>query len=283
LVCLCAQPRQSEAARQIAEKLGIPLYKNDPAAVGAKSNGSSPAVPKLANRNGIDATPQASSQERAPDIFSWGEEGPPRQDAEIRRHYYPSDRCPRQKVKIKLGSKPKDTWVTWYRVFKNGVPIGWQAKKPDDYTAIPYVTTALDPFDAELKADALLWPEGEKDVETLSQLNLPAFTFGGVGDGLPDGIGHHLRNRRLVILADNDEPGREHAEKKACAACEPALVPFASSTSWSCRRRAMFPTSLQTAALLSNYRPALKLQRGRQGFQKACRGAKLPIGRPAAK
>jgi hypothetical protein len=57
--------------------------------------------------------------------------------------------------------------VTWYRVFRNGVPIGWQAKKPDSYVAIPYVSAAIDPFDAELKDDEVLWPEGEKDVETL--------------------------------------------------------------------------------------------------------------------
>jgi hypothetical protein len=63
-----------------------------------------------------------------------------------------------------------------------------------------------------------LWPEGEKDVDSLSNLNLPAFTFGGVGDGLPDGINQYLKDRRLVILTDNDEPGRAHAEKKAAAA-----------------------------------------------------------------
>ena len=63
-----------------------------------------------------------------------------------------------------------------------------------------------------------MWPEGEKDVDSLSGLNLPAFTFGGVGDGLPDRVGHYLKDRRIVILADNDEPGSEHAEKKAAMA-----------------------------------------------------------------
>jgi hypothetical protein len=63
-----------------------------------------------------------------------------------------------------------------------------------------------------------LWPEGEKDVDNLGKINLPAFTFGGTGDGLPDGISDYLKDRRLVILADNDDPGREHAEKKAAAA-----------------------------------------------------------------
>jgi len=194
---------QSEAARQIAKKLGIPLYKNNGGGVGAPAK-----------------SPQAQSWERANDIFVWGGDGPPRQHAEIRRHYYPIDRLPKQKVKIKSKSELKDTWVAWYRVFRNGVAIGWQAKKPDDYIAMPYVTVALDPFDSELKADEILWPEGERDVDTLNKLNLPAFTFGGVGDGLPYGIGHYLKDRRLVILADNDDKGRGHAEKKAARAHE---------------------------------------------------------------
>ena len=82
----------------------------------------------------------------------------------------------------------------------------------------PYVTHNIDPFDFELIADEILWPEGEKDVDSLSGVNLPGFTFGGVGDGLPDDIAEYLNGRKIVILADNDEPGRAHAEKKAAAA-----------------------------------------------------------------
>jgi putative DNA primase/helicase len=90
--------------------------------------------------------------------------------------------------------------VNWYRVFADGVPCGWQAKKPDGYRATPYLTAAIDPFDSELIADEILWPEGEKDVDSLNSINLPAFTFGGVGDGLKNGIGQYLKDRRLVIL-----------------------------------------------------------------------------------
>ena len=67
-------------------------------------------------------------------------------------------------------------------------------------------------------ADEILWPEGEKDVDSLSALNLPAFTFGGVGDGLPDSIEHYSKDRRLVILVDNDDPGRAHTGRKAAIA-----------------------------------------------------------------
>jgi putative DNA primase/helicase len=56
------------------------------------------------------------------------------------------------------------------------------------------------------------------DVDSLDGLNLPAFTFGGVGDGLPDGIGSFLEDRHIVVVTDNDDPGRAHAEKKAAAA-----------------------------------------------------------------
>jgi putative DNA primase/helicase len=192
---------QTEAARQIAEKLGVPLYESD--------------------RSGVSAAARSgSASQSGSHLWLWDEEGPPKDQAEIRRHYYPSSSFPRKKVKIKLKSEPKARWVSYFRVFKNETAVGWQAKKSDDYIAIPYVSTALDPFDPELEADEVLWPEGEKDVDTLSGLNLPAFTFGGVGDGLPDGIGHYLKGRRILILADNHEQGRTHAEDKARIAHE---------------------------------------------------------------
>jgi hypothetical protein len=79
---------------------------------------------------------------------------------------------------------------------------------------MPYVGS-LDPFDPELTSDALIWPEGEKDVDTLTRLGVPAFTFGGTGDGLPVEAASYLKGRQVVILADNDDGGRSHAEKEA--------------------------------------------------------------------
>ena len=194
---------QATAAGELADILGVPFLK---------SNGHTNRTISMAAVT--TGRPPRTRRRRS---TSGARTGPPRQGNEIRRHYYPKDDSPKVKVKIKIKRKggPKDTWVTWYRVFSRGIPIGWQAKRPDDYVAVPYVTAALDPFDPELKDDELYWPEGERDVDSLNGLNLPAFTFGGVGDGLPDGIGHHLKDRRLVILADNDDPGREHAEEKA--------------------------------------------------------------------
>jgi hypothetical protein len=134
---------------------------------------------------------------------------------EIWRYHYSVSGCA---MKLKIKKRGERRFTQWYRAFRNGVPVGWQAQQPADYVAIPYVTAALYPFDPELLHDAILWPEGEKDVETLSKLNLPAFTFGGVGDGLPDGIEPYLKDRHIVVLADNDELGRDHAAKKAASA-----------------------------------------------------------------
>jgi putative DNA primase/helicase len=106
------------------------------------------------------------------------------------------------RIKIKLGN---GSYTQRYHI-----ESGWQAHKPDDFQSVPYVTTNLNPFDPELKDDQIFWPEGEKDVDTLNGINLPAFTFGGVGDGLPDDIDHYLVGWHLVIPADNDERGREH-------------------------------------------------------------------------
>lgn len=196
---------QGDAARALAEKLGVSL----------KANGFSANSQANGKANGHAAVgPEVSSASDAPRVCYWGDDGAPKQADEVRRHTYISaDVAKRIKIKFKDGR-----FSNWYRIFADGEPIGWQAKKPDHYQPIPYVTNAIDPFDPELIADEILWVEGEKDIDTVNRKNLPGFTFGGVGDGLPDGTGHYLKDRRIVILADNDEPGRVHAEKKAIIA-----------------------------------------------------------------
>jgi hypothetical protein len=201
---------QGDAARELADKLGMPLLKahhelnghsgaHRPAPAIAAPASAPPPMPTV-----VDAV------EQEPKIYTWGDAGPPVRNGEIRRHVYSLDG---RAVRIKI-KRDGAGFVNWYRVGDKG----WQAKKPDHYEPIPYRSAAIDPFDPELAEDEILWPEGEKDVDSLSSLNLPAFTFGGIGDGLPDGIGHCLKDRRLVILADNDNPGRAHAEKKAVMA-----------------------------------------------------------------
>jgi hypothetical protein len=119
------------------------------------------------------------------------------------------------RIKVKNGPGQGSVFVNWYRVVNSTGRVGWQAKKPDDFRLVPYIPVGFDPFDQELKDDLIYWPEGEKDVDTLAKLGIPAFTFGGCGDGLPDDVAAYLTDRHIVIPADNDEPGRIHAEKKA--------------------------------------------------------------------
>jgi hypothetical protein len=160
----------------------------------------------------VDSLSTGQNRGNHPAFFIGGDEGPRVSRDEVRRHYYRRDGRPvRVKIKRKDGS-----YVNWYRVqSSNGE--GWQPLKPDDYKSCPYVGS-LEAFDRELEGDQLLWPEGEKDCDTLSNLGIAAFTFGGTGDGLPDGASSYLQGRHVVILADNDPPGRKHADKKAAIA-----------------------------------------------------------------
>jgi putative DNA primase/helicase len=147
-------------------------------------------------------------------IHQWGDEGPPKWTDEVRRHSYSDSAGQIVKVKIK---KQDGSYTNWYRV--SG---GWQAQKPVSYIDVPYTTRGIYPFDPELKDDGIHWPEGEKDVDTFNGLNLPAFAFGGVGDGLTADVQSRLKDyvqgRHIVIHADNDEAGRKHAQEKAARA-----------------------------------------------------------------
>lgn len=53
--------------------------------------------------------------------------------------------------------------------------------------------------------------EGEKDCDRLGELGLVATTnHGGAGKWRPE-ISHWLAGRNVVVLPDNDDPGRAHA------------------------------------------------------------------------
>ena len=108
-------------------------------------------------------------------------------------------------------AEPRAT--NWYRV-ADGTTTGWQSGKPEGFKTGPYIG-ARDPFGADQASEPLWWPEGEKDVESVSDKGGLAFTFGGTGDGTPAGCEEYVRGRDVIILADNDPAGVEHAEKKA--------------------------------------------------------------------
>jgi putative DNA primase/helicase len=131
----------------------------------------------------------APNAEGKPKFVCLGEDGPRKRENEKRRHVYRQGGVP---VKIKIMRAGADDA---YRVVSDKGEVGWQARKPLDFRAIPYVAPNCRPFDVE---GDLCWPEGEKDVETLSEAGLPAFTFGGIGDGLPVGCEEYVRDRDVV-------------------------------------------------------------------------------------
>jgi putative DNA primase/helicase len=148
-----------------------------------------------------------------------GDEGPPKWGHEKRRHRYKDGGV---SVQIKI-MKEGGGAANWYRVVDFDGRTGWQAEKPRQFRAVPFFHK-IDPFDREVVDDTIWWPEGERDAETLSNQLLLAVTFGGTGDGLPAGCERYFANRDVVILSDNDEGGRSHAENKAAL-----IVPVAKS------------------------------------------------------
>lgn len=56
----------------------------------------------------------------------------------------------------------------------------------------------------------IIWVEGEKDVDTLTSLQLISVTAGGVNDWRSE-FSQHFRARHIIIVPDNDGPGEKHA------------------------------------------------------------------------
>ncbi|MCZ6625240.1 MAG: AAA family ATPase [Deltaproteobacteria bacterium] len=66
-----------------------------------------------------------------------------------------------------------------------------------------------------VKAESVFVVEGEKDVKTVEGMGLPATTFpGGAGSWRAD-YSQRFKQKEVVILPDNDKPGREHAQDVA--------------------------------------------------------------------
>ena len=59
----------------------------------------------------------------------------------------------------------------------------------------------------------LLLAEGEKDVETLEKLGFVATTSPGGSNAWRDEYAGYFRGARVVIVPDNDEPGRKYANR----------------------------------------------------------------------
>jgi putative DNA primase/helicase len=101
------------------------------------------------------------------------------------------------------------------KTFKQGRPDGsggilWNL---DAIERVPYRLPKL------LSAETVFLPEGERDVHTLEGWGLVASCNpGGSGNShLYAGWADYFRNRHVVILPDNDGPGRKHAAVVAAA------------------------------------------------------------------
>jgi hypothetical protein len=215
-----ARPRQA----QWPSGFGGSSYRQQPSASSNKRTDtpSKPQAPPSSQSRRTIQIPARSLPDKdgKPKFVVAGDEGPPCWDNEIRRHVYRRDGFPvRIKVKYQDKANGKTAWASWYRVHDRNT-LGWQAGKPDGYRDTPYVTFGSNPFDPEAQSDMLYWPEGEKDVDAITKSGGLAFTFGGTGDGLAENadIARYLSGRDVVILADNDRGGRDHARSKAAIA-----------------------------------------------------------------
>src|SRR6516165_6933761 len=79
------------------------------------------SLPKSNGGNGY-GKPDATAGEK-PQIYNWGDSGPPQRSDEIRRHCYSVSGCA-MKIKIKFRG---DRFTQWYRAFRDDVPIGWHS------------------------------------------------------------------------------------------------------------------------------------------------------------
>jgi hypothetical protein len=151
--------------------------------------------------------------------YACGDQEPYRHGDEVARYVYRRAGEP-IRVKIKSMKGDKKTFSNWYKITCADGEIGWQGRKPIGFQEVPFIGTC-DPFAPALASAKLWWPEGEKDTDTLAKGNLAAFTFGGTSD-LPAGCEQYVVGRDVIICADNDDAGREHAEKKAWLCSRPA-------------------------------------------------------------
>ncbi len=125
---------------------------------------------------------------------------------------------------------PDGSWV-W------GLTAGWYEKVGEDWRpikgahdktkqphgtaiwmdSVPKLLYNLPAVAAAVTAKTkILFVEGEKDVETLRELGYTATTNpGGAGEKWCDEYGNQLRNADVILIPDNDDPGRKHGKEYA--------------------------------------------------------------------
>ncbi|MGH9614295.1 MAG: DUF927 domain-containing protein, partial [Bryobacteraceae bacterium] len=217
LVVYLTGQSKTEAARELSAMLNVPPATGSTSLTGnvraltSRKPSIAAATPEQA-RTAPETFPARTKPDadNKPRFIVGGEEGPSIRDNEKRRHIYRQGGVP---VRIKIVPKDRDP-LNVYRVTSDDGVTGWQYGKPENFSAVVPYFVGESPFD---RGGPLFWPEGEKDVETLARARLAAFTFGGISD-LPTGCEEYIRGRDVVILADNDDGGRKHAQDKAVLA-----------------------------------------------------------------
>jgi hypothetical protein len=119
----------------------------------------------------------------------------------------------RKEPTIQLEGKPKKTFVQ--RRHENGAVV-WNldgiAERP--LYRLPELTEDI------ALGRTILLVEGEKDAETARALGIPATAHAGGAKGWRDEYGKQLAGADVVILPDNDEPGREWAAEAGKSLCD---------------------------------------------------------------
>ncbi len=135
--------------------------------------------------------------------FNIPTEQKPKRGAIVRAHDYndANGTLTVQKIKYESGG------YAWRRPDSNG---GWIYNRKGVEPTLYSLHT--------LKTEEIWFPEGEKDADSLSNLGFTATTLpDGAGSKVKTEILEPLRGNDVIICADNDEPGRKHADDKAKA------------------------------------------------------------------
>ncbi|MDQ3919586.1 MAG: AAA family ATPase [Acidobacteriota bacterium] len=105
-------------------------------------------------------------------------------------------------------------------------PKDFRQRKPDGaggwaykLNGVPRVPYRLPELLAAPTEETVFIVEGEKDADRLSALGLVATTNAGGAGKWRDEFSDYLRGRRVVVIPDNDEPGRDHAARVAQSLC----------------------------------------------------------------
>jgi len=120
---------------------------------------------------------------------------------EIASYFYADEHGEVRYIVKKFSSNPR---------FQQFDALGNPGIKDKGITPLPYRLPEM-----LAQQNTILIVEGEKDVDNLYALGLTATTNSGGAKNFQDELVHWFTNRTVIILPDNDEAGRSHAEKVA--------------------------------------------------------------------